>query len=302
MNDRQAERDLLFSLLGDIPPRDRPISVEKISETRHDGYLLETLVFDLNGFEPVPAYFAKPIDGSSPRPCLLYNHAHGGDYSLGKKEFIRGRDLLQEPPYAELLTANGWSALCIDTWCFGERSGRTESECFKEMLWKGQVLWGMMVYDSLRAIDYLTTRNDVDASRIGTIGLSMGSTMAWWTAALDARISVCVDICCLTDFDSLIDARGLDAHGIYYYVPSLLKHFTTAGINALIAPRPHLSLAGNADPLTPPEGLDRIDRELKRVYADEQAAEAWQLLRYETGHGETTEMRAAILAFLKKWL
>jgi dienelactone hydrolase len=170
------------------------------------------------------------------------------------------------------------------------------------MLWQGQVLWGMMVFDSLRAVDYLCSRSDIDATRIGTLGLSMGSTMAWWLAALDPRIKVCVDICCLTDFQALIESRGLDGHGIYYYVPSLLKHFTTPQINALIAPRPHLSLAGNYDRLTPQAGLERIDRELKAVYGNLGCSDAWELKRFNVGHFETAEMRAAILAFLDKWL
>jgi len=132
--------------------------------------------------------------------------------------------------------------------------------------------------------------------------MSMGSTMAWWLGALDTRIKTVVDICCLTDFHALIDARGLDGHGIYYYVPGLLRQFTTAGINALIAPRPHLSLAGNLDPLTPPAGLDRIDRELKGLYSAQRAPDAWRLVRSDTGHFETARMRAEALAFLEKWL
>jgi dienelactone hydrolase len=163
-------------------------------------------------------------------------------------------------------------------------------------------MWGMMVYDSLRALDYLTTRSDVDAGRIGTLGISMGSTMGWWLAALDTRIRVCVDINCLTDYQALIETRGLDGHGVYYYVPRLLKHFTTAQINALIAPRPHLGLAGNYDLLTPPHGLDRIDAELKAAYAGLGAPEAWRLSRYDIGHFETGAMRAEILAFLERWL
>jgi dienelactone hydrolase len=170
------------------------------------------------------------------------------------------------------------------------------------MLWQGQVLWGMMVYDSLRAIDYLATRDDVDLGRIATLGLSMGSTMAWWVAALDERVKVCIDLCCLTDFQALIETRALDSHGVYYYVPGLLNRFSTADINALIAPRPHLSLAGNYDRLTPPAGLDRIDAALRRVYADHGAPEAWKLRRFETGHFETAAMRAEILAFLTRWL
>ena len=59
--------------------------------------------------------------------------------------------------------------------------------------------------------------------------------MAWWTAALDERVKVCVDLCCLTDFQALIDDKGLSRHGMYYYVPALLNHFTAAQINELIA-------------------------------------------------------------------
>ncbi len=48
-------------------------------------------------------------------------------------------------------------------------------------------MWGLMVYDSIKAIDYLQTRDDIDPRRIATLGMSMGSTMAWWLAALDER-------------------------------------------------------------------------------------------------------------------
>jgi dienelactone hydrolase len=235
-------------------------------------------------------------------PVIIFNHSHGGNYVLGKDELINGSCYLQRLDYATELTGQGYAALAIDAWGFGDRRGRSESEIFKQMLWQGQVLWGMMVYDGLKAIDYLESRPDVDSGRIGTLGLSMGSTMAWWLAALDSRIKVCADICCLTDYQALIDSRGLDEHGIYYYVPSLLKHFTTAQINALIAPRPHLSLAGNYDRLTPAGGLERIDKELRKVYQAEHVEDAWCLKRYDCGHLETAAMRSEILAFLKKWL
>ena len=262
MNSRNARAKELYALLGDLPDRDRPISCEVMAEEEHPAYRLEKLMLDLNGVERVPAYFAKPkvpsaVEGTkspAPWPAMLYNHAHGGEYGLGKEELLHSRAALQQPPYAEELARRGICSLCIDTWCFGERSGKTEHETFKEMLWHGRVLWGMMVYDSLRAVNYLVSRPDVDAGRIGTLGISMGSTMAWWTAALDERIRACVDICCLTDYQALIETRNLDGHGMYYYVPGLLKRFTTADINALTAPRAHLSLAGNFDRLTPPAG------------------------------------------------
>lgn len=282
-----------------MPDRNRPISARTVSVEERESYSLEKLILDLNGVEPVPAYFTRPVGLNKPAPVLLYFHAHGGKYHLGKDELIAGRGSVQSPPYAEVATANGWCSFSADSWIFGARAIRPELDVFKDMLWHGRVLWGMMVYDSLRAIDYLCTRREVDASRIATVGLSMGSTMSWWVAALDERVKVCVDICCLTDYQALLHTNGLDRHGIYYYVPGLLKQFTTSRINALIAPRPHLSLAGNLDPLTPPEGLDRIDRELRAVYGD---SDAWRLFRQDTGHQETPEMRAEIVGWLNSWL
>jgi hypothetical protein len=82
----------------------------------------------------------------------------------------------------------------------------------------------------------------------------------------------------------------------------LLKHFTTAQINALIAPRPHLATAGTHDDLTPQAGLDRIDHELRAVYQNLGKPNNWKLLRYDVGHAEPPEMRRDILTFLKEQL
>jgi len=298
----ESQRSALYSLLGELPPRNRPISILDQAEEARDKYILQTLLLDLNGNEPVPAYFIKPLDAVGRLPTILYNHSHGGRYEIGKEEFLAGIPTLQNPPYAEVVAELGCAGLCIDTWMFGNRQGPSESHLFKRMLWNGQVLWGMMVYDAIRAVDYLVSRPDVDADRLGTLGMSMGSTLSWWLAALEPRISVCIDLCCLTDYQALLETNGLELHGLYYYVPGLLKHFTTAQINALIAPRLHLSLAGNRDPLTPPQGLDRVDAELKQVYQDWGAPEAWSLLRSDTGHSEEPWMRLAVVRYLQNWL
>jgi acetyl esterase/lipase len=297
-----ALRAQLYQLLGALPDRHRPVSGEKQREEERDGYILETWVLDLNGLEPVPAYVARPRQVQGRAPGVIFNHSHGGGYAIGKQEFIEGRSYLQPTPYARELTDLGYVAICIDHWVFGERNHTTETDMFKAMLWKGQVLWGMMVYDSLRAVDVLLARDDVDGARLATIGMSMGSTMAWWLAALDERIRVTVDINCLSDFQALLDHKALSLHGIYYYVPALLNHFTTAQINALIAPRAHLGLAGLRDRLTPVDGLDRIDRELQQVYAEMGHPERWRLLRYDVEHQETPEGRQAILAFLQRFV
>jgi len=292
----------LYGMLGDLPDRRRPIGGKKRSEQQRDGYVLETWELDLNGLEPVPAYVARPAVLSGRVPAIVFNHSHGGGYKIGRQEFVDGRSYLQPIPYAKVLTDLGYVAIAIDHWVFGERSHTTEADMFKAMLWRGQVLWGMMVYDSLRALDWLVARPDVDPSRIGTLGISMGSTMAWWLAALDERVKVTVDICCLTDFHTLLARKGLSLHGLYYYVPGLINRFTTAQINALIAPRAHLGLAGLQDKLTPVEGLDIIDRQLTKTYAAAGHPERWKLLRYDVGHMETLEGRLEIIAWLKRFL
>jgi dienelactone hydrolase len=297
-----ARRAELYGLLGDLPPRDRPLGTQLVSSEARDGLVIEHLRLDLNGDEPVTAYYVRPAGASGRLPVVLYNHAHGGNYPLGKDELFKGCPPYITTPYVHDLTSRGWSVLAIDHWLFGERSGRPENDVCKEMLWKGQVMWGRMVYDNLRAIDWLVARPDVDATRIATLGLSMGSAMAWWTAALDERVCACAELCCLTDFHALIEAKGLGGHGLYYYVPGLVKHFSTTDINALTIPRPHLALAGLKDKLTPVAGLDTIDANLTRLYAEAGVPDHWRLIREDVGHMETPSMRAAVLAFLEKWL
>ena len=297
--DASARRAELYALLGDLPDRQRPIAADKRDEAERDGYLLESWQLDLNGLEPVPAFVARPKGLCHQAPAIVFDHSHGGRYQIGKKELIEGAPYLQPTPYAKALTDEGYVVVAIDHWCFGERAHETELETVKAMLWQGRVLWGMMVYDSIRALDWLATRGDVDPARIGTLGMSMGSAMAQWLAALDERVKATVDICCLTEYHTLLAEKGLKGHGIYYYVPGLLKHFTTSDINALIVPRAHLGIAGLRDALTPVKGLDIIERELKAAYAEAGHAERFGLLRYDVAHQETPEGRQQALRFLR---
>ena len=97
----QTSRKLLYRLLGDLPPRRRKIAARTVCVERRPNYVLETLELNLNGIEPVPAYFVKPLERGKAVPAVLYNHAHGGNYALGKDELLRGHgEAFQDPPYA----------------------------------------------------------------------------------------------------------------------------------------------------------------------------------------------------------
>jgi dienelactone hydrolase len=302
---RQARRRKeLWGLLGDLPQPRTP-TAKLLKTTRHDGYTLEDLELDLNGVEPVPAYLLLPDKRPARAAGLLYIHAHGSTYGMGRDELLQGRKQLAA--YAPVCAAKGLVTLAIDSWCFGARRHQDdgyhgEVETFSLMLWKGQVLWGMMLFDEYQAVTYLSSRPEVDPRRIGSFGLSMGATKSWWLAALDPRITLCVDLCCLTDYQEFIKGGHLRNHSIYYYVPSLLKHFQAHEINELIVPRPRLSLNGSQDWLTPPAGVERIRDHLLPLYARYGRKEDCRIELFDCGHLEIPPMRQLVSEWFDRYL
>ena len=302
---QQRRRKELWNLLGDLPWEHKPSPPQLVRAEKHEGFTLERLILDLNGFEPVPALLLIPDRLQRPAPGLLYVHWHAGMYDLGKEQLLQGVEV--QPAYAPVCAEKGLVTLAIDSWCFGERKHdadghRGEEDTFKLMLWRGQVLWGMMMFDELRALDYLSGHPEVDPGRVGALGMSMGATKAWWLAALDQRVRAAMDVCCLTDYQSLIDAHGLSGHGAYYFVPSLLKHFDTFQINQLTVPRAHLSVNGRRDPLTPPSGVEQVRAKLVPLYQRYGHAEDCRIELFDCAHQELPEMRREILAWMDRYL
>ena len=302
---QNQRRKQLWSLLGNLPWEHKPGPAKLVSKEEHEDYTLERLVLDLNGAEPVPALLLIPRKRQSPAPGLLYIHWHGGMYDLGKEMLLQGVQVA--PAYAPVCVQKGLVALAIDSWCFGERKHdknghEGEENTFKLMLWNGQVLYGMMMFDEFRAMDYLASRPEVDTQRLGALGMSMGSTKAWWLAALDPRVAVCMDVCCLTDFDELIRTRHLQDHSIFYYVPSLLKHFQTSEINELIVPRARLSVNGRLDPLTPPLGVEKVRDHLLPLYRQYGKASECRIELFDCAHVELPEMRHLVLDWMDRYL
>jgi hypothetical protein len=298
---RQKElRKKLFSLLGDLPVQYKGKAPVLRKKEKHPGFTLEHLDFDFNGLEKVPGILLVPDRIKAKAPCMLYCHAHFGTYGIGKEELLDGRSVM--PAYAGVYAEKGILTLAIDSWCFGERNRNTEADMFKKFLWNGSTLYGMMLFDEIRGLDYLLTRPEADKDRVGVFGLSMGATKAWWLSALDTRITTCLDLCCLTDFQELIRTNNLKGHGIYYYVPSLLKHFDTKTINELIVPRPRVSLNGRLDDLTPPAGVEKVRDHLIPLYEKYGRKEDCRIELFDCPHEETAEMRKIILNWLDQHL
>lgn len=289
---RRAE---LWRLLGPRPCREQGVGGECVERRDH----IERWRLQLNREQAVPALLLRPR-GATPRGVALYCHAHGHRFEVGKDELLNGRPALQTPPYGRLLAARGWAVLAIDHWGFGERQSPSERALVKRLLWQGDTLWGWRVHDTLAALDWLRAQPGFEALPVVTLGLSMGSTMALWAAALDERIAGCIELCGAAEYDALLQSGGFDGHSEYFFVPGLLREFTLAEIAALIAPRPHLSCAGRDDPLTPPAGLASLDARLRAAYAALGAAANWRQFVEPAGHAETPAMRAQVLAWLER--
>jgi dienelactone hydrolase len=261
---------------------------------------IEHWALTINREELVPALLLLPVD-QAPRGVVLYCHAHGNRFDIGKDELLHGRPSLQAPAYGDVLPAMGYAVLAIDHWCFGERAHHSERSTVKRLLWDGKTLWGYRVHDTLAALDWLALQPALSKLPIIALGLSMGSAMAVWAAALDERIAACIDLCCLADFDALLADGSFDLHGEYFFVPGLRREFSMREISALIAPRPHLSAIGRQDPLTPAAGVAAMNAAMHATYTAWGRPEHWQQHVSDSGHQETPAMRALVLEFLKRF-
>lgn len=303
----QIDRAELNRLLGGWPAPSK-VSANTVHISVENGVQIERLSIRCNRTTKIlpdsllPALFVRP-KGSGPFPAIVYVHAHGHNYAMGKRELLENRTSLPEGPYGIALAEQGIASLCIDLPCFGERAHWQESALTKKLLWHGDTLFGMMLRELSCCVDYLHTRPDIHHQRIGALGLSMGATLSWWLAALDSRVSVVAELCCLADLGVLVEQDKHDAHAIYMTVPGLLQKFSTVDIVSLIAPRPHLCAIGSDDPLTPPAAIAKIRQAMPDVYAQAGAADAWLLIEEAgSGHIETPLMRRAVIKFLTKYL
>ena len=191
--------------------------------------------------------------------------------------------------------------LCIDMPTFGKRATVSESFAAKALLWFGKGLFGQMLGDHSAALTYLSSRDDVDAGRIGAFGISMGCTLSYWLAAMDERIAAVAHLCCFADLRAMIELGAHDGHGIYLVVPGLLNEADAGAIGALVAPRPQLICIGEADALCPPLAVERAWEETSAAYG-RLGGVLQKVSEPDVGHRETPRMRETMLDFFHKHL
>lgn len=292
-------RDHLASLLSFKEPS---LTLVDREVADRDDYIFERLTFNFEGAGKVRGFLTRPARSQGRTPAILYAHSHGGRLDIGARELMEGRYYLLSP-WGPLLARAGYTSLCIDMPSSGDRHQISESSAAKAAIWYGKSLIGQMVSDHAAALTYLASRDDVDAARIGGFGISLGSTLTYWLAALDPRLKAIAHLCCYADYATLVELGAHDHHGIYLLVPGLLNHTSTGEMAGMVAPRPQLICLGEEDELTPPLSIERALPVTRGMYEAAGAADRLQVfLQPGVAHQETQEMHDLVMAFFAREL
>ena len=300
----------LHGVLGLQTPQTAPLDARSETPTSHRGYRREFVTFAGGPGAEVPAWLLVPEGASGPRPAVIAVHGHG----TGVDDIVginldgseRDEPVGYHQNFALALCRRGFVVLAPEVLGFGRRrdaedvaAGPGQSSCYNAALWGmmlGRPLLGRRVADTMRAVDYLATRPEVDAARIGIMGISGGGTVALFTSALDARLRAIALSGYLSTFrDSILAIQ----HCLCNYVPGLLAEAEMYDVAALLAPRPLVVEAGIHDPIFPIDSVRHSFEQVRSAYTLLGAADR---LASDFFEGDHRISGALAYNFLWRWL
>lgn len=306
--------------LARVKPRPVQLAPEVVARERDGALTREKVFFNSEPGQRVAMLIVQPeARAARPRPVVLVLHG-----TRGRKE---GMDsLLRE------LASRGFVACATDARHHGELAKLDYEEAIIRAYRSGQGHPWLYetVTDTLRALDYLQTRPEIDGERIGMMGISMGGMNTWLTAAADPRVKVAVPCIGVTSFRYQLDTgkirprtdtlprfhqavaaalgekevNGRVAREAWNQVlPGILDRFDCPRMLEAIAPRPLLILNGERDDRCPLEGVRRCYAAAEAEYRKQQAGDRLKMIiAPDTGHAVTPEQRAAALDWFARWL
>ena len=272
----------------------------------------------------VPGLLLKSPSAAGRRPAVIVLHGTGG-----RKE--------DQPEFMAALVKDGFIAVAIDGRYHGARSkaGKGSVEYVDAILraYRGSgehPFFFDPVWDVMRLIDYLATRDDIDPQHLGVIGFSKGGIEAYLAAAVDPRIAVAVPCISVESFrwaaennawqsrigtvqaafDAAAKDRGVEkpggdfVHTFYQKVaPGIDREFDGPAMVPLIAPRPLLAINGEIDPRTPKGGLDLCADATRAAYQAAHAEEKFVLqVQPKTAHKVNPESLVLAREWFGRWL
>jgi dienelactone hydrolase len=282
-NRKQAElwqrklRAKVTDLLGGFPSERVPLRPETLEVREFPGYRREKFVFQSKPGLSVLGYLLTPKSGTAPYPAMVCvpGHGRGVDDIVGIDD--AGADRTNKDGYqhdfALQVVEHGMAAVAIEPLAFGcrrdpanKKRGLKQSACQPSAgaaLLFGQTMIGWRVWDVMRTIDWIESRKELDASRVGCMGISGGGTCTTFAAALEPRIRAALISGYLNTFrDSVMTI----AHCMDNYVPGILKWAEMYDVAGLIAPRPLFVESGEKDNIFPVQASRESFARVQRVY------------------------------------
>ena len=287
-NERGRLSLLLWRALGfDPPPPRTPLRARTVGAIARDGYRVERVVFESRVGFPVTANVYVP-DGAGPFPAVLCPVGHWG---LSKAQpQVQARCI----GFAK----QGFLALTYDPFGQGERDipGNGHDEYFRSVL-VGRNNMTYMVWDTVRALDYLLERGDVDGDRIGCTGASGGGLNTLYAAAIDPRIRAAAPVVYVTRLREFLETRI--THCPCSHVNGLASFMDMGDVVGMIAPRPVLMVTATQDPSFTPAGARAAADQARGAYELYGAADRLAVREFDTGHDYDQTMREAVYGWMR---
>ena len=269
-------RTKLAELLGGFPER-TALRSASLGARDFPSYRREKFMLETRPGVAMPVYLLTPSSGKRPLATMVCvpGHGRGVDDIVGIDE--KGNDRTGKPGYqhdfAIQAVEHGLAAVAIEPMAFGYRrdaitreKGPSATACQPaagSALLFGETMIAWRVWDVMRTVDWIETRPELDAQRIGCMGISGGGTCTQFSAALDTRIKVAFISGYLNTFrDSIMSV----SHCIDNYVPGILNWAENYDVAGLIAPRPLFSEGGDRDPIFPVQATRESFGRVKEVY------------------------------------
>lgn len=240
-------------------------------------------------------YLLTPKNAQGPLATMICvpGHGRGVDDIVGIDD--KGRDRTDKAGYqhdfAIQVVEAGMAAVAVEPMAFGcrrdERSakrGLGNSACQPvagAALLLGETMVGWRAYDVVRTIDWIESRKELDAARVGLMGISGGGTVTSFATALEPRIKVAMISGYLNTFKDSIVAMS---HCIDNYVPGILNWCENYDVASLIAPRPLYVESGDRDPIFPVAASKSAFAHVKQVYTALGVPDAVQHEVFEGDH------------------
>jgi dienelactone hydrolase len=171
----------------------------------------------------------------------------------------------------------------------------------KSLFMAGTTWPGIMLYEDMRAIDYLFTRDDVDHDRIGCGGLSGGGEQTIFTTGMDSRIKCSVCVCFMTNFAQTV-RHNITHHTWMLHLPHLSNLIDLPDMLTLSGGIPQMVQYREQDPLFALEGQKESHEKLTKIYKKMGKHELYNARFYPGEHQFDIEMQNDAFSWFDRWL